>query len=232
MIIIMEQEKELSIKDTILNKLEEENYKLGISYGFQIICEILDNDLFNRMETIDKIIAGYIRKICLEEVKIGYIDNTMVFPCASGSILCIEDSSVEKPLIIAVADTIELQSKEYSLLRNMASTQEAIKCIQAVLDGEVEQGFWFLRKTIFSSNRIKHILGQEEYQNFLAVWDAITCSLFLEKNIPEDFLILCREILSQREYIVKVNGEPNRKMYALLDYIQYIMQLGNIEIGR
>ncbi len=61
MIIIMEQEKELSIKDTILNKLEEENYKLGISYGFQIICEILDNDLFNRMETIDKIIAGYIK---------------------------------------------------------------------------------------------------------------------------------------------------------------------------
>ena len=36
MIIIMEQEKELSIKEKILNKLEEMNYKLGISYGFQI----------------------------------------------------------------------------------------------------------------------------------------------------------------------------------------------------
>ena len=228
----MEQEKELSVKNIILNKLEEKNYKLGISYGFQMICEILGNDLLNGMETTDKVIADYIRKICLEEVKIGYIDNTMVLPCTSGSILCIEDSFVEEPLIIAVADTIELQSKEYSLLRNMASTQETIKCIQAVLDGEVEQGFCFLRKTIFSSNRIKHILRQEGYQDFFAVWDAITCSLFLEKNIPEDFLILCEEILSQREYIVKVNGEPNRKMYALLDYIQYIIKLGNIKIGR
>lgn len=226
----MEQEDRLSIEKNILDKLEEKNYKLGVSYGFQLICELLGNGVLNEIETTDKIITDYIKKLYLEKVRIGYIDHTIVFPCTSGSILCIEDSAEEEPLIIAVADTIELPSKEYSLLRNITNTQEAIKCIQLVLKGEVEQGIEFLRKIIFSGNRMRYVLKQEDYQNFLVIWDAVTSCIFLKGNLPETFLILCQDILSQRKYIVNINGKPNSKMYALIDYIQYIIKLGNIGI--
>ncbi len=237
----IDKEKEAAIRKKLIVSLAEGDYSVGLSIGFQYLCDILCDDSVDGFETPARLIKDYLREILVGGVKIAFFESAMVFPCTGSSILCMDYNSLnsDTPFIIAITDMTGLQSKEYSLLRICASSREAKLCAEAVLAGKVEQGIYFLRKIIFSGNQLRHICERSIYLDFLAVLDALTSKLLLDSIITEqtepdiknyqsyitnhkNFHELCRDLLLQRGKVVKINGQKNIRMYALLDYVQYI----------
>ncbi len=238
---IIDKEKEASIRKKLIDSLEEGDYSLGLSTGFQYICDILCEDSIDGFESPVNIIRNYLKELLIGGINIVFLESAMVFPCTGSSILCIDYNSLNSdiPFIITTADMMGLQSETYSLLRSCACSQEAKSCVEAVLDGKIRQGICFLRKSIFSGSQLRHICEQGIYLDFLAVFDALTSRFLLDSNITElpepdvellktyisdkkEFYELCRDLLLQRGKIVKVNGQINTKMYALLDYVQHV----------
>ncbi len=233
-------EEEPAIRKKLIDSLSEGEYSIGLSTSFQCLSDILCDSNIDGFETPAFLIKDYLKNLLLDGIKIACFESAMVFPCTGCSILCIDYNSLnfDTPFIIGVADMISLQSETYSLLRSNVKSQVAKSCIEAVLTGKIEQGISTLRRLIFSGSQLKHICDQNTYLDFLSVFDAITCRLLLDSNITEqaepdvsklktymankkDFQALCTDILLQRGKIIKINGQINTKMYALLDYIQY-----------
>lgn len=229
-----------SIKQRMIDRLEAGEYRLGISLCYQVVCEIVCDRERSETGTPEQLMEHYIKRLFAAGAGITYVDSAMVFPCMGSSIVCVDYASLNEgqPLLLAVADTAKFQSRRYGILRDLADGRAAA-CVLAALNGDAQDSLSFLREGLFSGGRLKYALERGDYTDILAVFDALACRLLLDSRVMDQaepdveewqsylsdrraFDRFCRELLLQRGKVVKVNGKPNVRMYALMDYVQHI----------
>lgn len=234
------------IRQKITDRLEAGEYRLGLSPCYRSVCEIVCGNEGRWARTPKQLMEHYIKRLFAVGAGITYVDSAMVFPCMGSSIVCVDYASLDEgePLILAVADTSKFQSRRYGILRDLAEGRAA-DCVLSALNGDAQESLSFLRAGLFSGGRLKHTMKREDYTDALAVFDALACQLLLDSRVmdkaePETeewriylsdrraFDRFCREFLLQRGKVIKVNGSPNVRMYALMDYVQHIHGLFDV----